>query len=132
MIWYARDSNVTQEHKSKGRAKMAVKIDYQNGVLKANIAGEIDHHTAKEVRENIDFALYQYKPTHLEIDLGEVSFMDSSGIGLLLGRLNTARELSCEMALVDVPLVVKRMLQMVGYERFSGMKIKEKESKEKD
>ena len=68
---------------------MSVQLAYQNGVLTARLFGEIDHHTAREMREAVDDAAQKLKPYRLRLDFSDVPFMDSSGIGLILGRVRS-------------------------------------------
>lgn len=65
---------------------MNVTIESSGSVVIAYLIGEIDHHTAGEVREKIDDTLMLVKPKTLILDFKNVSFMDSSGIGLVMGR----------------------------------------------
>ena len=55
-------------------------------VLYAYLAGEIDHDAAQNLRIQLDDALLNRTPRTLVLDFGGVGFMDSSGIGLILGR----------------------------------------------
>ena len=64
---------------------MNVTIESSGSVVIAYLIGEIDHHTAGEVREKIDDTLMFVKPKTLILDFKNVSFMDSSGIGLVMG-----------------------------------------------
>ena len=66
---------------------MSVQLNYKEGVLTAKLSGEIDHHSAREMREAIDDAAQKLKPYCLRLDFTEVPFMDSSGVGLILGRV---------------------------------------------
>ena len=61
--------------------------------LYAYLAGEIDHDAAQSLRMQLDDALVSRSPRTLIIDLGGGGFMDSSGIGLILGRQRCARVL---------------------------------------
>lgn len=66
---------------------MSVQLSYKDGVLTAKLSGEIDHHSAREMREAIDDVSQKVKPYCLRLDFSDVPFMDSSGIGLILGRV---------------------------------------------
>ena len=73
---------------------MPVTIKKKNDELFACLKGEIDHHTAPELREAIDEALsLSERATVLVLDFSEVSFMDSSGVGLVMGRYRYAATL---------------------------------------
>jgi len=66
---------------------MGVQLNYKEGVLTAKLSGEIDHHSAREMREAIDDTAQKLKPYCLRMDFTGVPFMDSSGVGLILGRV---------------------------------------------
>ena len=59
-------------------------------ILVASIQCDIDHHTAKPMREKIDRRLSEMRPGALLIDFSQVVFMDSSGLGLIMGRAESA------------------------------------------
>ncbi len=98
-----------------------IKPDYRAGVLTVEIRGEIDHHSAKGVRDAIDKALYLYRPSCLRLDLAEVSFMDSSGLGLILGRVATAEKVGSRVELRRVSPRILRILNMAGALRVPGL-----------
>ena len=60
--------------------------------LIAVLSGEIDHHQVAPVRESIDEKIETQKPKELVLDFTDISFMDSSGIGLIMGRYKKMRE----------------------------------------
>ncbi len=59
--------------------------------MTAAFSGDIDHHSAREMRRELDEVIERSQPELLIIDMEQVGFMDSSGIGLILGRLRTVR-----------------------------------------
>lgn len=66
---------------------MPVTFKNRNGTLTAFIKGEIDHHTVPEIRDAIDDAFVSVENINLLVlDFYEVTFMDSSGVGLVMGR----------------------------------------------
>ncbi len=65
---------------------MGVRLILKDGVLTAVLSGEIDHHSAREIRTEIDSTASKVKPRMLILDFSAVRFMDSSGIGLVMGR----------------------------------------------
>ena len=67
-------------------------------VLYAYLAGEIDHDAAQNLRIQLDDALLNRTPRTLVLDFGGVGFMDSSGIGLILGRQRCARSIGRDPA----------------------------------
>ena len=63
-----------------------MRISSTGEVLTVYLKGEIDHHSAKAMREEIDKAIDFNMPSLLILDFTEITFMDSSGIGLIMGR----------------------------------------------
>ena len=65
---------------------MGVRLILKDGCLTALLSGEIDHHVARELREEIDGTAMRTRPSVLKLDFSGVQFMDSSGIGVIIGR----------------------------------------------
>ena len=65
---------------------MNVTVESSGNLMIAYLIGELDHHSAGAVRDKIDSSISCMKPNHLILDFKNVSFMDSSGIGLVMGR----------------------------------------------
>lgn len=82
--------------------------------LTVKISGEIDHHTARPLRQKIDEALYYYRSPKVALDLSDVAFMDSSGLGLILGRFTLARELGGELRVINPNESVSKVLELAG------------------
>lgn len=57
----------------------------------AALYGDIDHHAARSMRQELDDMIAHSSPELLILDMENVGFMDSSGIGLILGRLKAVR-----------------------------------------
>ena len=68
-------------------------IREREGLLVVRLAGEIDHHNAVRLRGDVDELLLGKRPRRLVLDLSRVDFMDSAGIGFLMGRCRLMREL---------------------------------------
>lgn len=79
--------------------------------ITAALSGDIDHHAARELRAELDEVIRLSRPELLIIDMGNVGFMDSSGIGLILGRMKNVRECGGEIliknARPDIAAVIK-------------------------
>lgn len=78
------------------------------------LSGELDHHYAAGVRRELDMVIEQKHPRVVELDLSGLSFMDSSGIGVMLGRYKKLKSLGAEMRVVNVPPKVDKIFQMSG------------------
>ena len=62
-----------------------VQLRLKENTLTAWLCGEIDHHTARKIREAVDETASRVRPERLILDFSAVQFMDSSGIGLIMG-----------------------------------------------
>jgi len=61
---------------------MEIISNVKNSVLYVKLSGDIDHHSAKTVRDCVDNLIRNNNPAELELDLSAIEFMDSSGLGL--------------------------------------------------
>lgn len=95
----------------------AVTLDFQDDVMTCIIRGDVDHHSARPIRAQIDEALYQKRPSRMEMDLSHVDFMDSSGLGLILGRFSKASEIGTEFVLRNPNAGVTKILDIAGIGR---------------
>ena len=95
---------------------MDVKIiaDKENRKLFALLSGDIDHHTSKHIREEVDSAVKLHDPKTLVLDFSAVTFMDSSGIGLVMGRYKLMKELSGELIIANTPMYIKKVMMLAG------------------
>ena len=79
--------------------------------------GDIDHHSAREIRSRIDTKVFIQRPDELILDLSRVCFMDSSGLGLILGRYAKAAELGIRFKVANPTPEIRRILDLAGTER---------------
>ncbi len=91
--------------------------DTAGSILSIHIRGEIDHHTAAGIRQGIDATLFEKRPQKLILDLSAVSFMDSSGLGLIMGRYSVMKELGGEMTVWNPSRETRSILTLAGMER---------------
>lgn len=99
-------------------------------VLTARITGEIDHHAARRLREEIDGEVFRTLPGALTLDLSGVGFMDSAGLGLILGRLNLMTSRKGVLRLSGLRPPVARILTLAGVERLPGLILPDREDRE--
>ena len=83
-------------------------------ILYAYLAGEIDHDAAQNLRIQLDEALVSRTPETLVLDFGGVGFMDSSGVGLILGRQRRVRALGGALRIQHAPAQLRRVLQLAN------------------
>lgn len=93
-----------------------------NEKLVAEIYGEIDHHTAREIREIIDSKIERTSPKQLALDFGGVGFMDSSGIGLIIGRYKLMQSIGGEIIIENASERIKKILTLSGISRLAEIK----------
>jgi stage II sporulation protein AA (anti-sigma F factor antagonist) len=99
-----------------------LKTDYKNNILTVYINGEIDHDMAAKIRTSIDGTAQSLKPKLLCLDFSEVSFMDSSGVGLVMGRYRQIKLLGGELRVINVPDSMYRIFAMSGIERLGVLR----------
>ncbi|MEF9853894.1 MAG: STAS domain-containing protein [Hydrogenoanaerobacterium sp.] len=100
---------------------MSVNIVTEDGIIEALLTGEIDHHSAGELRDAIDAAISSVTPTRLILDFRGVSFMDSSGIGLVMGRYKALEGTGAALELRGLSAPVKRVMRLAGLDRIAIM-----------
>ena len=98
--------------------------EYENGCLTVRITGEIDHHTARVLRVDIDRAVYLYRAPKVVMEMSGVSFMDSAGLGLILGRYSVIRELGGRLCLRGVSPEVEKILKLAGTDKLVSVMAK--------
>lgn len=99
-------------------------IERCDGVVRARLRCEIDHHTAKIIREAIDLELERGGVSLLELDFSEVGFMDSSGIGLVIGRAPRAEAIGAKILLTGLSPSLLRLIRMSGVERLECITVR--------
>ena len=100
-------------------AKTYVNIEIQDEVFIARLYGELDHHSVQPLREEIDAMALQNRPKQLILDFTGVGFMESSGIGLVMGRYKLAQELGAELRLCGLTASTKRVMQIAGMDKLA-------------
>ena len=101
--------------------------DQQNRSLRITLRGEIDHHSAGAVRSQIDEKLYEFRPKLATMDLSKIDFMDSSGLGLIMGRYALMQKLGGELTLRNPHERIVQIFTLAGLQRM--VKIEEDEEK---
>ncbi len=86
----------------------------ENKVLMVEITEEIDHHTTEKIRRKIDYEIARLLPKRVVFDFNNVSFMDSAGIGMLIGRYKTSKMLGGNLELTNVKPNIKKIFEMSG------------------
>ena len=112
------------EKRMKGSLKMQDVIFSENGsTLTATPTCEIDQHTPKIISEKKDKALIRTRAERLVLDFSEVRFMDSSGIGLIIGRAEAAGEMGASVRVVGLSPILMKIVRLSGIDKISNLSI---------
>ncbi len=93
---------------------MDLEIILKDQFLLVRVYGELDHHWAAKLRQSVDQALQEHRAQNLLLNLEGLTFMDSSGIGVLLGRYKRVSGQGGRMALCRVSSSVFKVLEISG------------------
>ena len=102
--------------------------ELEGDVLLIRLDGEIDHHGAVGIRSKLDDMIFEKRPKKVILDLSEISFMDSSGLGLIMGRYTLLKDFGGVLTLKNPTQAILKILKLAGMEKV--IKI-EKEEKDK-
>ena len=93
---------------------MEIIFEISGTTLVAELFGEMDHHSSEKVRNDIDETMINYKAKHLIFDFSRVTFMDSSGIGIILGRYKKLKEKGGFVIVPACSPQIQNILNMAG------------------
>ena len=97
---------------------LPVILEISEKKVTAYIQGEIDHHSAHGMREEIDNAIERVHP-QLVLDFAGVTFMDSSGIGLVMGRFKTMQSFGGIVEVVHVSDHIRKVMKVSGLDKLA-------------
>ncbi|ALS27704.1 anti-sigma F factor antagonist [Paenibacillus cisolokensis] len=93
---------------------LQVELEHYRNVLIVRLRGELDHHTADIVRHKMEEAILRGNSDHIILSLKELQFMDSSGLGVILGRYKQLKAKGGKMAVCAVNPNVYRLFELSG------------------
>ncbi len=93
---------------------MDIIFDVDKDTLICEFFGELDHNVSEYARKKIDAAVDNYRIGNLVLDFSKVTFMDSSGIGMVLGRYRKMGERSDRLAITGCSKNIRNILNMAG------------------
>ena len=96
---------------------MVIRMDVSPQVMTVWLSGELDHHAARTLREQVDSALGRTTAPLLRLDFSGVTFMDSSGIGLIMGRYRLMVSRGGRLLVVGVSDRLLRVMKLAGLEK---------------
>ena len=103
---------------------MAVKISSSPIRVTIFLSGEIDHHNAAALRLEADEAIQTALAPNVRLDFDEVTFMDSSGIGFVLGRYRIVSSFGGNVEVVNLSQRLYSMMKLAGLEKLVTLKTK--------
>ncbi len=104
---------------------MAIKISTTPVRVIIGLSGEIDHHNAAALRHEADEAIQAKLSPNVRIDFDEVTFMDSSGIGFVLGRYRIVESYGGNLEVINLSKRIYMMMKLAGLEKIVSLKCKE-------
>ncbi|KPU45349.1 anti-sigma F factor antagonist [Oxobacter pfennigii] len=100
---------------------MRLNLKTINKTLVITVFGDIDHHSSDEMRERIDRFIDNHSIRNIIFDFTNVNFMDSAGIGVIIGRYRKVSDMDGKVAIVNSRLHVKKLLEISGVHKIVGM-----------
>ncbi len=98
---------------------MNVEIVSNGGLMLALLSGELDHHSAAGARMTIDCAVDAKCPCELYLDFSKVTFMDSSGVGLVMGRYRLLHEYGGTLYIANCRGSIRKVMQVSGMSKLA-------------
>lgn len=93
--------------------------------LLVKILGELDHHTSEDIRNQIDYLIGSHSVKNIIFDLSQMNFMDSSGVGMFMGRYKKIKSKNGMPIMIDIQNSNRRLLKMSGlfniYQEFTDL-----------
>ncbi|MEI7024624.1 anti-sigma F factor antagonist [Paenibacillus sp. y28] len=93
---------------------LQIEMEHHRKTLIVRLKGELDHHTADTVKAQLEREILKGNVTHIVLSMKELTFMDSSGIGVVLGRYKQITSRGGKMVVCDVSPAVYRLFEMSG------------------
>ncbi len=103
------------------RNAMPLRFTEGSGRITAHLSGEIDHQVAREMMLALDREVAVRAPAQLQVDMSEVTFMDSSGIAVLLRTWERLEPTAARMTVVGVPPQPKKVFHAAGLDKIIPM-----------
>jgi stage II sporulation protein AA (anti-sigma F factor antagonist) len=117
-------------HEREGVSCLSLNIELEQHKLAliVRLKGELDHHTADMVKARMEEALDTGQTNHIILSFKDLSFMDSSGLGVILGRYKQITAKGGRMVVCDVNPAVYRLFEMSGLFKILSIQENEKQA----
>ena len=96
---------------------MDLKLIGEKRTIIVNIKEDLDHHAATELRKAVDAKIKSSNAINVIFNFSKVDFMDSSGIGVIMGRYKIAKILGGKVVIYGVKKQVRRIIEMSGIDK---------------
>lgn len=93
---------------------MDVRFKQRGNTLVVSIAGELDHHSSESIRIKIDNKIDELGAINLIMDFSNVNFMDSSGIGVVIGRYRKVSEFGGKLVVTHLKSQLRKVFELGG------------------
>ena len=93
---------------------MQTKFYEKDKLLLVKMTEEIDDNSVQKIRRRVDYEIERYMPKRVVFDFDSVTFMDSAGIGLIIGRYKFANMLGGKLEVTNLTNSVKKIFEMSG------------------
>ncbi len=98
---------------------MVFRVENRADVTTVYLSGELDHHGAGKLRDQVDLSIERAKPKQLVLDFSDINFMDSSGIGFVMGRYRLMQQLGGSLKLAGLSTRMERVMKLAGLDRLN-------------
>ena len=105
---------------------MIVEFKKEDKLLIFKLTEDVDQHTSEKIRRKMDNEIKGYIPRKVVFDFSNISFMDSAGIGMVLGRYKLAKMLNGNLEIINVNKSMKKIFDMSGVSRIIDIKEEDK------
>lgn len=89
-------------------------FEMKDNVLIIRLDGELDHHEASSLKEEWQKKMIQFRANDVVLNLENITFMDSSGIGVILGRYKEITAAGGELVICSINPAIERLFQLSG------------------
>jgi len=96
------------------KMSIGVSVQTQGEIMFVNLSGELDQRATEQVRLRLMTTLAAYDIKHIVFNLKALTFMDSSGIGIILGRYNQVKSVGGRVFVVGINPTVDKVFHMAG------------------
>lgn len=93
-------------------------LEIRGSRLIVRLPAELDHHTTEDIRKEIDLRIEEEPVSELEFDFSRTLFMDSAGIGMIIGRYKLMRALGGRVIVGHMSGQIRRILSLSGIQRY--------------